>query len=86
LKSVQKYEAQNINRSKKYPDGIPSVVTNGTSITAQIKKLTQEHKLAIETLAGHNLLNIYKKKVSALQHEPEEETSNVQEIYQPASK
>jgi hypothetical protein len=43
--------------------------------------------IAIQVLHGFpEALNEFKKKVSALEHKPEEGTSNVQEIYQPASK
>jgi hypothetical protein len=66
LKSVQKYEAQNINTTKRYSDGIPTA--------KQLVQLVQEHRIALEVMAGNNLLNIYKKKLGALQHhEPVEE-------------
>lgn len=43
--------------------------------------------LAIQVLNGFpEALNEFKKKVSALEHEPEGDTSYVKEIYQPASK
>jgi hypothetical protein len=65
------YLGQNKKSTKKDTNGIPS-------FASQVKQLVQEHRVAIETLAGNtDLLNSYRIKISALGALEDEANSNV---------